>query len=165
MASTKTVVEVPSRVEDGRTAVPSAHALLKWVYWGRVTVAVGIFVAAALSFNVVSAGIIVVLSVAALLSVGVSGASVWYTHIRRCTPGRTFLYGQALFDLKAMISGGVVCSLPSQNAQKPPFFGETRIPKSEGRFPLSIEIMTHLPEMGSFLSSGIKTSQKEYVRF
>jgi two-component system, NtrC family, sensor histidine kinase PilS len=99
MASTKTVVEVPSSVEDGSAAVPSAHELLKWVYWGRVTVAVGIFVAAALSFNVVSAGIIVVLSVAALLSVGVSGASVWYTHIRRCTPGRTFLYGQALFDL------------------------------------------------------------------
>lgn len=99
MASTNTVVEVPSRVDNGSAAVPSAHGLLKWVYWFRVTVAVGIFVAAALSFNVVAAGIIVVLSVAALLSVGVSAASVWYTHIRRCTPGRTFLYGQALFDL------------------------------------------------------------------
>ncbi len=80
-------------------AAPSAHQLLIWVYWGRVTVAIAIFVAAALSFNVVAPGIIVVLSVAALTSVGVSGASVWYTHIRRNVPGRTFLYGQALFDL------------------------------------------------------------------
>ncbi len=79
--------------------VPRAHVLLQWVYWGRVTVAIAIFVAAALSFNVVAPGIIVVLSVAALTSVGVSGASVWHTHIRRKRPGRTFLYGQALFDL------------------------------------------------------------------
>jgi len=99
MASTKTVLEAPQSVKAGEAAVPSAHELLKWVYWGRVAVAIGIFVAAALSFDVVSAGIIVVLSVAALLSVCVSGASVWYTHIRRNMPGRTFLYGQALFDL------------------------------------------------------------------
>jgi two-component system sensor histidine kinase PilS (NtrC family) len=62
-------------------------------------VAIAVFVAAALSFNVVAPGVIVVLSVAALTSVGVSGASVWYTHIRRNLPGLTFLYGQALFDL------------------------------------------------------------------
>ncbi|MFC1640412.1 PAS domain-containing protein, partial [Gemmatimonadota bacterium] len=99
MASTKTMPERKDGSVVGKGVVPSAHELLKWVYWGRVTVAIGIFVAAALSFDVVSAGIIVVLSVAALLSVGVSGASVWYTHIRRKMPGRTFLYGQALFDL------------------------------------------------------------------
>jgi len=77
----------------------SAHELLKWVYLGRVTVAIGIFVAASLSFNAVSPGVIVVLSTAALASVVVSGASVWYTHIKRADPGLTFLYGQALFDL------------------------------------------------------------------
>ena len=99
MASNKTVDAGSRSEEAGGAAVPSAHELLKWVYWGRVAVAIGIFVAAALSFNVVSAGIIVVLSVAALLSVGVSGASVWYTHVRRKQPGLTFLYGQALFDL------------------------------------------------------------------
>lgn len=99
MAATKTVAEVTDDPTASGRAGPSAHELLKWVYLGRVTVAIAIFVAAALSFNVVSPGIIVVLSVAALLSMGVSGASVWYTHIRRNVPGRTFLYVQALFDL------------------------------------------------------------------
>ena len=99
MATTETVVGVTNGAAVGRSTVLGAHELLKWVYLGRVTVAIAIFVAAALSFNAVSPGIIVVLSVAALLSVGVSGASVWYTHIRRNMPGQTFLYGQALFDL------------------------------------------------------------------
>ena len=57
--------------------------------------------------------------------------------------------------LKAMISGGVVYSLPGQKGQNPPFFlwdGET---KSVGLFPLSTEMITHLPTMGSFLNSGI----------
>ncbi len=83
----------------GGEALLSAHELLKWVYLGRVTVAIAIFVAASLSFNAVSPGIIVVLSFAALASVGVSGASAWYTHVRQAAPGQTFLYGQALFDL------------------------------------------------------------------
>jgi two-component system sensor histidine kinase PilS (NtrC family) len=99
MASINTVAQGPDGPVVGERVAPSAHDLLKWVYWGRVTVAITVFVAAALSFNVVSPGIIVVLSVAALTSVGVSGASVWYTHIRRNRPGLTFLYGQALFDL------------------------------------------------------------------
>jgi len=99
MALTKTSRALPEDASRGRGAVPSAHELLKWVYLGRVTVAIAIFVAAALSFDVVSPGIIVILSVAALLSMGVSGASVWYTHIRRNAPGQTFLYVQALFDL------------------------------------------------------------------
>src|SRR5213079_667445 len=32
-------------------------------------------------------------------AVVVTIASYWYTHLSRRTPGRTFLYGQALFDV------------------------------------------------------------------
>src|SRR3989440_49014 len=32
-------------------------------------------------------------------TVVVTGASYWYTHFLRRSPGRTFLYGQALFDV------------------------------------------------------------------
>ncbi len=57
--------------------------------------------------------------------------------------------------LKAIISGGVVYSFPGQKGQNPPLFfceGET---KSVGRFPLSTEIITQRPDIGSFLSSDI----------
>jgi hypothetical protein len=59
--------------------------------------------------------------------------------------------------LTAIISGGVVCSFPLQNAQNPIFLGDTRIPKSVGLLPRSTDIMTHLPETGSFLNSDIQT--------
>jgi hypothetical protein len=64
--------------------------------------------------------------------------------------------GAVLAGLKAIISGGAVCSLPGQKGQKPAAFllweGEM---KSEGLLPLSTDMMTHLPDMGSFLNSGM----------
>ena len=53
-----------------------------------------------------------------------------------------------------MISGGVVYSLPWQNGQKPPFFlcDEGEI-KSVGLLPLSTEMITQRPVIGSLLSS------------
>src|SRR5512134_1628003 len=57
--------------------------------------------------------------------------------------------------LKAMISGGVVYSFPGQNGQNPPFFRWDCERKSVGLFPRSIDMMTHRPTIGSFLSSGI----------
>jgi len=65
------------------------------------------------------------------------------------------VFGAVPEGLNAIISVGVVYSLPGQNGQKPPFFfwdGET---KSVGLFPRSIEIITQRPDMGSFLSSDI----------
>jgi hypothetical protein len=73
----------------------------------------------------------------------------------RVQPG---VFGSFPSGLNAKISLGVVCSFPSQKAQNPPFFGDTRIPKSDGLFPLSTEMITHLPEIGSFLNSGIHPS-------
>jgi two-component system sensor histidine kinase PilS (NtrC family) len=73
--------------------------LLRWVYLGRTTLAIVMFVAAAFSFDQVAPETIVILAVAAIASSLMSGWSVWYTHVRRYPPGDTFLYTQALFDL------------------------------------------------------------------
>ena len=108
-------VKAPAR---GTGPAPSAHELLKWVYLGRVALGIVMFVAASFSLNVVPPGTIVVLAVAALASVGVSVPAVWYTHIRRSHPGKTFLYGQALFDLTLVttvvhVTGGSDSQFPA----------------------------------------------------
>ncbi len=78
---------------------PTAHGLLQWLYVGRVTVAVVVFLAAAISFRAIEPAYLVTLAVTAVVSVLVTALSVWHTHVRRADPGRTFLYAQALFDL------------------------------------------------------------------
>jgi two-component system sensor histidine kinase PilS (NtrC family) len=81
------------------TGVPSTLGLLRWVYFGRVTVAIVIFVAAAFSFNEVPPGTLVIIAVAAIASVLASVWSLWFTHISGRSPNNTFLYAQAVFDL------------------------------------------------------------------
>jgi two-component system sensor histidine kinase PilS (NtrC family) len=66
---------------------------------GRVTVAIVVFVAAALYFTAVPPETILILAIAAISSVIVTSLSAWYTHVRGVEPGMTFLYSQALFDL------------------------------------------------------------------
>jgi two-component system sensor histidine kinase PilS (NtrC family) len=73
--------------------------LLKWVYFGRVTVAIVVFMAAAFSFDDVLPETIVILAAAAIASVLMSVWSAWYTHISRRPANNTFLYLQAIFDL------------------------------------------------------------------
>ena len=79
--------------------VPSTLGLLRWVYFGRVTVAIVVFMAAAFSFKEVPPGTLVIIAVAAIASVLVSVWSLWFTHISGRSPNNTFLYAQAVFDL------------------------------------------------------------------
>src|SRR5882757_7354509 len=58
------------------------------------------------------------------------------------------------FGRYARISGGVLFSLPEQNGQNPPLILTASRAKSVGRLARSVEIMTHRPTIGSFLSSG-----------
>ena len=81
------------------TGVPSTLGLLRWVYFGRVTVAIVVFVAAAFSFKEVPPGTLVIIAVAAIASVLASVWSLWFTHISGRSPNNTFLYAQAVFDL------------------------------------------------------------------
>ena len=95
-----------------RVAMPSVTALMRWVYVGRVSVAITIFVAASFYFAETPPGVIVTVAVAAVLSLIVTGASIFHTHIRGVVPGPNFLYAQNLFDLGLVttvvhVTGGV----------------------------------------------------------
>ncbi len=79
--------------------VPSATGLLRWIYVGRIAVALVVFVAAGWSFQTVPPATILTLATAALASVIFSGISIWHTHIRQRTASLPFLYAQAMFDL------------------------------------------------------------------
>lgn len=100
------------RISRGGTLALRAPNLLRLVYLGRVLVAIVVFVAAAFYFRAQPPEVILALAVGAILSVVVSGLSVWHTHIRRVQPGPTFLYAQALFDLALVttivhVTGGI----------------------------------------------------------
>src|SRR3989304_7266173 len=75
-----------------------------------------------------------------------------------CPPA---VLGLPPFVRYAIISLGVILSLPGQNGQSPPFDGGGVTMNSDGRFPRSVAIITHLPIMGSFLSSGISKKKKQ----
>jgi two-component system, NtrC family, sensor histidine kinase PilS len=81
------------------SAIPTPQTLLRSVYVGRVCVAVAIYLAAALKFAVAAPLDLLLTSLVLVTTVVVTIASYWYTHFLRRSPGRTFLYAQALFDV------------------------------------------------------------------
>lgn len=92
-----------SPIPDGRRSragtVPPAHTLLSWIYLGRITVASATFLAAALSWWAADPTALLVASLSVTLTLVVTAAAFWYTHVRLVEPGQTFLYGQAMFDI------------------------------------------------------------------
>ncbi|PYP48403.1 MAG: hypothetical protein DMD42_01175 [Gemmatimonadetes bacterium] len=81
------------------SVLPTPQSLLRSVYAGRLCVAGAIYLAAALKFAVAAPLDLLVTSFVLVAAVVVTIASYWYTHLSRRPPGRTFLYGQALFDV------------------------------------------------------------------
>jgi two-component system sensor histidine kinase PilS (NtrC family) len=81
------------------SGIPTPQSLLRSVYVGRLCVAAAIYVAASLKFAVAAPLDLVVTSFVLIAAVGVTIVSYWYTHIRRRSPGLTFRYAQALFDV------------------------------------------------------------------
>ncbi len=79
--------------------IPKARTLLRWVYLGRVAVAVALYVAAVLQFRDVSQFDVLLTSGLLLVTLSMTAASVWHTHFRGQSAGQTFLYLQALFDV------------------------------------------------------------------
>ncbi len=104
---------VPVAPRESRVSrIPSAGDLLRWVYVGRVLVAVVVFVAAAFHFRAQPPEVILTLATAAIASVVASSVSLLYSHLRRGPLGATFFYIQALFDLALVttivhITGGI----------------------------------------------------------
>ncbi len=79
--------------------VPTTAALLRWVYVGRVSVATAIFVAAAFYYTATPRTWFLIVTLALVLSLVVTGVSFFHTHVREAPPTETFLYVQTLFDL------------------------------------------------------------------
>jgi len=110
-------VEAPRRSAAPRigASFPRPLGILQWVYVGRVLVALAVFAAAAFSFQAVHPAVLVILAVAALTSLAMSGVSVFFTHVLRRHAGPTFLYAQALFDLALITTVVHVTGGPESN--------------------------------------------------
>ena len=89
----------PWRRAPSPGAVPPRRVMLRWLYLGRLSLAVGIFLAAALSWWRADLTQLLIASVSVTLALSVTAAAYWWSHLRPRSVGTTFLYGQALFDL------------------------------------------------------------------
>ncbi len=90
--------------------------LLRWLYAGRLMIAVSIYAAAVWAWTATSADTTLVASLALLSAIVVSGASFWATEIAGWRPTRNFLYGQIIFDallVTAIVHITTVDALPS----------------------------------------------------
>jgi two-component system, NtrC family, sensor histidine kinase PilS len=79
--------------------LPAPRSVLKWIYGGRIALAVGSFLFIASIWNLASPGLTLTASLVLVASLGFTSVSFWYTHLAERAPGRNFLYGQAIFDL------------------------------------------------------------------
>src|SRR6266513_1926769 len=100
LSSSRKEHDLPWLTGDRRGSVlPTPQSLLRSVYAGRLCVAIAIYLTVALKFAVAGPLDVLVTSFVLVAAVVVTIASYWYTHLSRRAPGRTFLYGQALFDV------------------------------------------------------------------
>jgi two-component system sensor histidine kinase PilS (NtrC family) len=72
--------------------------LLRWLYLGRLTLAAGIFGGALLVWRGTAPETTLLATLALLLSVAMTLASLWWTHVLQRTPGENFMYAQVIFD-------------------------------------------------------------------
>ena len=72
--------------------------LLRWVYVGRMTLAVGIFVGMMVAWFDADPETTQIAVLLFLVTLGVTLGSVWHTELRDLPPGRNFMYAQVLFD-------------------------------------------------------------------
>jgi hypothetical protein len=72
--------------------------MLRWLYVGRITLALGIFVGAVGAWFDSPASTTLLATLTLLLSLAVTFAGLWYTYGLGRQPGKLFLYGQIFFD-------------------------------------------------------------------
>jgi two-component system sensor histidine kinase PilS (NtrC family) len=80
-------------------AVPPPRTLLQWVYVGRLSLAGGLFMAAAFSRWGADLTQLLIASLTLTFVTVVTAVSFWWSHLRVGRIGTTFLYGQAVADL------------------------------------------------------------------
>jgi two-component system sensor histidine kinase PilS (NtrC family) len=81
-----------------QSAMAHTLRLLRLLYIGRLTIAVGIFLAALWAWSGATPLVTMTATLGLLLSLAASGAGAWYTEIRHGTPKKGFIYAQVLFD-------------------------------------------------------------------
>jgi two-component system sensor histidine kinase PilS (NtrC family) len=81
------------------TAMPRTENLLRLVYIGRASVAIAMYLGAALKVRVAAPLDILVTSIVLFATLTFTVASYWYTHLSGRPAGRTFLYLQSSFDV------------------------------------------------------------------
>lgn len=117
MRDTGEHIAAPAPGPDQPDPIPGPVSLLRWVYVGRMCLALAIAVAAAvnsaaLGLRVLTTGEIVAVVAIVLGTAAFTGGSYIYTHYREGKPTHGFLYGQYLFDLGLVtavvhLTGGV----------------------------------------------------------
>jgi two-component system, NtrC family, sensor histidine kinase PilS len=80
-------------------ALPPLRVMLRWLYLGRLSLAGGVFLAAALSWWRADLTQLLIASLSVTAALVVTAAAYWWSHLREGEVGTTFLYVQALFDL------------------------------------------------------------------
>lgn len=80
-------------------AVPPARTLLRYVYIGRLAIAFGVFIGAALAWFSADITQLFVASLSITLALVVTSWAAWYTFLRTGEISQTFLYVQAIFDV------------------------------------------------------------------
>lgn len=80
-------------------AVPPARTLLRYVYIGRLAIAFGVFVGAALAWFTADITQLFIASLSITLALVMTAWAAWYTFLRSGDIGPTFLYLQAMFDV------------------------------------------------------------------
>lgn len=96
------VPDTPSVSRAGLTLLTSAggrQRVLRVLYFGRLTLATGIFVAALMVWRAADSSATLVATLAFVSALLFTAASMFYSEGRDATPGDTFFYLQTLFDL------------------------------------------------------------------
>src|SRR5512143_2684381 len=88
------------------SVMPGPRALLRVVYLWRFSVAIAIYLSAALRVRVVAPLYLLVTSILLFSTLAFTGPSDWYSHVRNRPPGRTRLDLQALYVV-ALVTTGV----------------------------------------------------------
>jgi PAS domain S-box-containing protein len=81
------------------SAMPSPETVLRLVYIGRCSLAIAMYLSAALKVKIAAPLDILVTSILLIATFVFSVASYWFTHVSARPAGRTFLYLQATFDV------------------------------------------------------------------
>jgi two-component system sensor histidine kinase PilS (NtrC family) len=79
--------------------LPQPSRILGWLYVGRLSLALAVFLAALLAWREARPETTLSASLILVLAGAFTGASFWYTHLAHHHPGKNFLYGQTLFDV------------------------------------------------------------------